>query len=55
MNAKHLIWGLTAASLLTPASVRVVRGQAQQQHASHGAVRGLFPKLSVRPPRAFEM
>ena len=28
MNAKHLIWGLTAASLLTPASVGVVRAQA---------------------------
>ena len=34
MNAKHLIWSLTAASLLTPASVGVVRTEGAQ-HESH--------------------
>jgi hypothetical protein len=35
MNAKHLIWLLTTASLLTPASVGVVRTQAAQHGAQH--------------------
>jgi hypothetical protein len=40
---KHLIWGLTAASLLTPASVGIVKGQAEK-HASHASVRGPLPE-----------
>ena len=43
MNAKHLIWVLTAASLLSSASVSVLRAQAEKQ-ASHGAVRGPVPE-----------
>ena len=43
MNAKHLIWGLTAASLLTPASVSVVRTQGAQ-HASHAGTGGPLPE-----------
>ena len=43
MRTKHLIWGLTAASLLTPASVSVVRAQAER-HASHAVVRGPLPE-----------
>jgi hypothetical protein len=36
MNPKHLIWSLTAAALLTPASIGVVRSEGSQ-HASHNA------------------
>jgi hypothetical protein len=54
MRTNHLIWGLTAVSLLTPGSVSVVRAQAEK-HASHVIVRVRFPKPSVRPPKAFEM
>lgn len=44
MNAKHLIWGLTAASLLTPASVSVVRTESAQ-HGNHDSlVRGPLPE-----------
>ena len=44
MNVKHLIWGLTAASLLTPASVRVVRTEGPP-HANHdGPTRGPLPE-----------
>ena len=43
MNAKHLIWVLTAASLLSPSSVNVVRAQAEK-HASHATVRGPLPE-----------
>ena len=43
MSTKHLVWGLTAASLLTPASVSVVRAQAER-HASHAIVRGPLPE-----------
>ena len=43
MATKHLIWGLTAASLLTPASVSVVRAQAER-HAGHAIVRGPLPE-----------
>ena len=35
MNAKHLLWGLTAASLLAPASVGAVRTD-DAQHEQHG-------------------
>ena len=43
MRTKHLIWGLTAASLLTPASVSVVRAQAER-HTGHAIVRGPLPE-----------
>jgi hypothetical protein len=43
MNAKHLIWGLTAASLLSSGSVSVLRAQAEKQ-ATHGAVKGPVPE-----------
>jgi hypothetical protein len=39
MNAKYLIWSLTAASLLTPASVAKVKTEGQQpaNHALHSS------------------
>ena len=42
MNTKHLIWSLTAASLLTPASISIVRTEGSQhgsqaEHANHTA------------------
>jgi hypothetical protein len=54
MNTNHLMLALTAAWLLTPASVNVVTAQGEQ-HAGHGSVKGRCPKPSVRPPNAFEM
>ncbi len=43
MNAIHLICGLTAVSLLTPASVTVVETQSAQ-HADHASIRGPLPE-----------
>jgi hypothetical protein len=43
MRTKHLIWGLTVVSLLTPGSVGVVRAQAEKQ-ASHAIVSGPLPE-----------
>jgi hypothetical protein len=43
MKAKHVIWCLTAASLLTPASVSVVRTQGAP-HASHAGTGGPLPE-----------
>jgi hypothetical protein len=45
MNRRYLICGLTAASLLTPASARVVNTQAAQ-HDGHGSLTG--PIAAVR-------
>src|SRR5262245_10963193 len=42
MNRRYLICGLTAASLLTPASVRIVNTQATQ-HDGHGNITGPLP------------
>jgi hypothetical protein len=43
VNAKHLIWGLTAASLLSPPSMSVVR-TADAQHDGHrDLTRGPLP------------
>ena len=55
MNAKHLIWCLTVASLVTPASVSVVRAQAQKQasHESHAGVRGPLPEAVRRAIERF--
>ena len=46
MSAKHLIFGLTAASLLMPASVSVVKTQ-EAQHAGHANNAG---NTSIRGP-----
>ena len=43
MRTKHLIWGLTAVSLLTPGSISVVRAQAEK-HASRAIVSGPLPE-----------
>jgi hypothetical protein len=43
MNATHLIWVLTSASLLSFPSANVVRAQAEK-HASHGSVKGPLPE-----------
>ena len=52
MSRKHLVWGLMAASLLTPASVSVVRAQAER-HASHGLVRGPLPEAVRQATEGF--
>lgn len=43
MNARHLIWVLTSASLLSSPSDNVVRAQSEKQ-ASHGIVKGPLPE-----------
>jgi hypothetical protein len=43
MNAKHLIWNLTAASLLASSSVGVA-GTEQEDHQRHGVVGGPLPR-----------
>jgi hypothetical protein len=43
MNAKHLIWNLTAASLLASSSVGVA-GTEQGDHERHGVVGGPLPR-----------
>jgi hypothetical protein len=48
----HLIWGLTAVSLLTPGSVSVVRAQAEK-HASHVIVRGPLPEAVRQATESF--
>ena len=55
MNAKHLIWCLTAASLLIPASAGVVGAQAEQHasHASNSSVSGPLPEAVRRATERF--
>jgi hypothetical protein len=58
MRARHLISGLTAAWLLSPASIGVVRTQTVQHaghtaDASHGTVRGPLPEAVRRATDRF--
>ena len=52
MTARHLILGLTAAALLAPPSIGVVRTQALQ-HGEHGNLGGPLPEAVRRATERF--
>ena len=56
MNVKHLLWSLTAASLLAPASVGAVRTEDAQHATNTGATtRRLSLPPSAGRPSAFRI